>query len=320
MPREGRFVEVITALLQDFFGPEDISIISPKEYYENGKKIGEIDVLMAARIGTTTVVTGIECRDRAGSGPQGADWIREISGKKDQFHLNKMIAISTSGFTEPAISTAKKFGIDLLSLDSAEEYFVDEWEINVAIPIMNSYSYTQQQGTLRFATNPIRSIDDFSKDVQLYDQELEEFITLQEFYDKAVHKIVQEIPPVSIQSTFEREIRIDSPIPLQIKGVSTLLIELEIPVTINVEPTKTTLRALFDIETKKTIAMIGINRLNFGSDEVVSLQFAREISNSSGETHLRVYLLNEQFTPMTISYQNSVSGKYLQFEFYYKQD
>ena len=148
MPREGRFLEILIGHLQEFFGPEGIQVKSPEIFFDDsGKKIGEVDVTLRSNVGTSTTFIGIECRDRPGGQlkqtghrrkrnqsqkqenirPQGRDWIREIQGKKEDLHVQKMVAVSSTGFTQEAIDLARQFDIDLLYVTSANEPETKDW-------------------------------------------------------------------------------------------------------------------------------------------------------------------------------------------------
>ena len=125
MPRGGKFLEILVKNLQEFLANEEITVTSPEEFHEDGKKIGEIDVTLRGKFGSGSIFVGIECRDRAK--PQGRDWIREIYGKKDDLNVDKMIAVSSSGFAGPAINLAKEVGIDLLTIEDASRIDLNDW-------------------------------------------------------------------------------------------------------------------------------------------------------------------------------------------------
>lgn len=55
-----------------------------------------------------------ECRHH--SSPQDVKWIEELIGRKKSLNANEMVAVSSSGFTLPAITKAKVHSIGLLDL------------------------------------------------------------------------------------------------------------------------------------------------------------------------------------------------------------
>lgn len=141
MPRQGRFLEILVQHLQEFLAHDGIIVRSPEEFYKNGKKIGEIDVTLRGKFGSSEIFVGIECRDRPGKGPQDIGWIREIRGKQEQFQVNKMIAVSSTGFTEPAMELAQNFGIDLLTVDDIDAVRPSDWFKSITF-IVRYYSKT----------------------------------------------------------------------------------------------------------------------------------------------------------------------------------
>jgi len=53
MPRKGRFLEILVKHLQEFLGPKGLEIKSPELFYQNGKQIGEIDVTVRGKLGSS---------------------------------------------------------------------------------------------------------------------------------------------------------------------------------------------------------------------------------------------------------------------------
>src|SRR6266536_4629131 len=121
MPRKGRFLEILVKHLQGFLGPQGLEIKSPELFYENGKLIGEIDVTVRGKLGSSSIFVGIECRDRPQDGSQGIPWLTQIHGKQHLFKAHKMIAVSTTGFKPEAVKVARDFGIDVLTINDANE-------------------------------------------------------------------------------------------------------------------------------------------------------------------------------------------------------
>lgn len=80
----------------------------------------EVDILLR---GVTPdgkkVSIAVECRDHARK--QDVTWIEQIIGKYSDLDVDEVTAVSKSGFYEPAIKKAEKYGIRTLSLDAAEK-------------------------------------------------------------------------------------------------------------------------------------------------------------------------------------------------------
>lgn len=114
MPTAGRFLENLVTYVQRRLAPEGAIVRSPERFYRDGKQIGEIDVTVRGQFGSATVFLGIECRDRPSEGPQGLDWIMTLVGKKKLLGVDKLIAVSTTGFRTAALRAARDEGIDTL--------------------------------------------------------------------------------------------------------------------------------------------------------------------------------------------------------------
>ena len=127
MPRKGRFLEILVAHLEAFLGPKGILVRSPEEFYEEGKRVGEIDVTLRGNFGSSSIFVGLECRDRPKEGPQGIPWIRDVASKRKQFGIHKIIAVSSTGFKETAISLAEDLKVDLLVLEDVNNLNASDW-------------------------------------------------------------------------------------------------------------------------------------------------------------------------------------------------
>lgn len=78
----------------------------------------EVDVLVEADIGQHPVRIAIECRDHAR--PADVTWIDELAGKYQTMPVSQVVAVSSSGFTDTALSHAQSGAIRALTLADAE--------------------------------------------------------------------------------------------------------------------------------------------------------------------------------------------------------
>jgi hypothetical protein len=89
-----------------------------------GKK-REIDILIEAKISEIPIAIAIECRDHQ-KRKQSVTWIEELLGKyRDIPEINKIIAVSRSGFARTALAKAKHYGLEALTLTEAKDL---DWE------------------------------------------------------------------------------------------------------------------------------------------------------------------------------------------------
>jgi len=75
-------------------------------HLNNGSSLAEFDVHITGELGSTTIKWDIECRDRPSEGPAGEEWIEQLIGRKRVHKFDKVFAVSTTGFSSGAQSTA----------------------------------------------------------------------------------------------------------------------------------------------------------------------------------------------------------------------
>ena len=129
MVQPGQYLEMMMANLQSYLGPQGALVTLREKFYnpESGKQIGEIDITLRGDFGTSKFFYGIECRDRPAEGPQGIPWISQILGKKRLLRPDKMIAVSSTGFTNDAQAFAASENIDLITIRAPAEDLPREW-------------------------------------------------------------------------------------------------------------------------------------------------------------------------------------------------
>lgn len=79
----------------------------------------EVDILVSAVAGGYTVQLGIEVI--AWTRPADTPWVEKMRAKHDNLPTDKLILVSESGFYEPARRKAEFYGIEVLSLEDANE-------------------------------------------------------------------------------------------------------------------------------------------------------------------------------------------------------
>ena len=77
----------------------------------------EVDILLKSKFGDYSVLLSIEVIDR--SRRAGSGWVEEMSGKHKALPTDKLVLVSRSGFTKPALKKAKARGIETLTIEDA---------------------------------------------------------------------------------------------------------------------------------------------------------------------------------------------------------
>ncbi|MBO2450750.1 restriction endonuclease [Actinomadura barringtoniae] len=73
----------------------------------------EVDVLITSRVGNGEVRIGVECRDHQKT-PDVA-WVEQVRAKQLDLELDRMVLVSSSGFTSGAVAKARYYNIELVT-------------------------------------------------------------------------------------------------------------------------------------------------------------------------------------------------------------
>ena len=77
----------------------------------------EVDILIEQSIAGHKIKIAVECRDK--SRKDDITWIDDVIGKYADLEVDKIVAISRSGFSQPAIEKAIEHKIDTITLKQA---------------------------------------------------------------------------------------------------------------------------------------------------------------------------------------------------------
>jgi len=79
------------------------------------KRFREVDVVIKGKVGSQPVVVCVECRDNK----RVADvtWIDAMKAKHDRLNTHVLLLASSKGFTKQAEDVARKYGIELFTLE-----------------------------------------------------------------------------------------------------------------------------------------------------------------------------------------------------------
>lgn len=117
MSRAGRELELLVAALEDTIGSLDgVQVESPAHLKDRDTdQFREVDVAIRFKHGTHEVLIVMECRDRAA--PSDVTWIEQIRTKCSSVGADRIVAVSASGFTKPALQKAKRYRIETRSIE-----------------------------------------------------------------------------------------------------------------------------------------------------------------------------------------------------------
>lgn len=113
-PADGKQLEELVANIEGLLLPEGFTITkNTRVHNDNGKQVAEFDIEIRGKLGSGNIAWLIECRNRPGEGAAPASWIEQLVGRRSLFKFDKIMAVSTTGFSEGAIHHAKAAGIEL---------------------------------------------------------------------------------------------------------------------------------------------------------------------------------------------------------------
>jgi hypothetical protein len=123
---EWREFEKLVAQIEKAASPHNAQVKSPDKIKDliTGK-MREVDASIKYKVGTTDILITIECRKR---GRKDDDtWIEQLSTKRQKIGASKTIAVSSIGFTDSAIKTAKLNNIELRTLKEISFADINNW-------------------------------------------------------------------------------------------------------------------------------------------------------------------------------------------------
>ena len=132
MSKPGRKLEKIVRDLEKFLGDSNLEVKSPDKLFDYASEsYREVDISIKGKLGTHPILIVIECRDWGK--PQNVTWIEQLKTKRDGIRANKMIAVSTSGFSLNAKTLAEKYGIEIRNVNDLDAKELSGWLPNTEV-------------------------------------------------------------------------------------------------------------------------------------------------------------------------------------------
>lgn len=123
MPKRTNDFQELIAYIYKTISPDDCIVEESSLVHDkDSRSLREVDILLTQNIAGHKISIAIECRDRKRS--ETVEWIDSLIGKAGSLDVNKIVAVSSEGFTQAAIEKAKSRNIDTLSFEEATDI---EW-------------------------------------------------------------------------------------------------------------------------------------------------------------------------------------------------
>src|SRR5437764_662447 len=111
MPTAWREFELLVARIEAALSPLGASVKSPERILDLiSGNLREVDATISYQVGEGRVLITLECRDR--QSVEDNTWIEQLVTKQRSIGATRTIAVSSRGFSEPALRKAAHFGID----------------------------------------------------------------------------------------------------------------------------------------------------------------------------------------------------------------
>ena len=122
----GRELERLVEEIERCLLPSGFEVaLNQSAFNAEGDQIAEFDIVISGRLGSSQVKWLIECRDRPSRGSAPVSWIEQLVTRKARFNFDKVIAVSTTGFSSAAIELADASGISLRSVQRLTDIATD---------------------------------------------------------------------------------------------------------------------------------------------------------------------------------------------------
>lgn len=155
MARKGRKFELLIEELEKHALNKEEKIISPGHLTDQvTHQLREVDILIESTVGTSSISIILECRDRKAK--QGTIWIEQLYSKLRDLKADKIIAVSSSGFSRPALEKANRYGIETRSFGEIDISIIESWWqvkhidfISKQFRIIHFYPHLEDKGFLK---------------------------------------------------------------------------------------------------------------------------------------------------------------------------
>jgi len=128
MKNSGKKLEDLVSQIERILLPQGFEIYkNRREYDDDGVCSNEFDIVVEGKVGSGYYKGLIECRDRPSQRKAPKSWMEQLYGRQQEGQFNKVIAVSTTGFSPGAIKYAEKFGIEVHVLSEIRIDQISNW-------------------------------------------------------------------------------------------------------------------------------------------------------------------------------------------------
>ncbi len=147
-----RKFERLVALIETHLVPSGAIVTSPDHIQD--KTTGqsrEVDASIRYEVGSIPILITLECRDRTSE--EDVMWIEQLIAKRESIGATATVAVSSSGFTQPALAKARSHGIETRLLREVAEEAIRDWAQKLQIVVVRG-QFGLGQLRVAFKTSP----------------------------------------------------------------------------------------------------------------------------------------------------------------------
>lgn len=128
--------ETLVARIERTLAPHGAVVKSPDHVPDRiTGRLREVDASIRIPAGDSMRLIAVECRDHR-KGRQDDRWIEQLVTKRDKIGASRLIAVSSSGFSNSAIATANHFGIELRQMSQITDREIAEQWVRIKISVL----------------------------------------------------------------------------------------------------------------------------------------------------------------------------------------
>jgi len=122
--KTGHTLERLVRRLESLYCDSSVSIVTRERVISRSGVSREVDVVLRGRVGSVDTMVAFECRDRRST--DEVDWIEQLATKRAEIRADRMVAVSSSGFSKGARQTATSVNVELRTVEEVERTSI-EW-------------------------------------------------------------------------------------------------------------------------------------------------------------------------------------------------
>jgi hypothetical protein len=159
--KKWREFELMVTRIEHLLSPRGAVVKSPDRLPDKiTGQLREVDATIRYRIGSVPIIITIECRDR--TSVQDDIWIEQLVKKREKLAVSATIAVSSTGFSQPAKKSAETFGIELRTLKEISDDELSKLTEDVSLELeFREWKFLDIKVTLETAKPTIQLADDF---------------------------------------------------------------------------------------------------------------------------------------------------------------